>query len=146
MPVPLWCIKSISVLHFSPKLPLFSPNDNFFLQNTWIVPWNSPVQMDRMPDRTYPILETFLFLITKRRFGGVGAPEGREIEPAESYKFFFPKYIFSLQNLCFCLFITAKLSRANPAQPKYTTIFSKMRLFSPKCDFNLQNAIFFSKI
>ncbi len=27
---------------------------------------------------TYPILETFLFLITTRRFGGVGAPKGRE--------------------------------------------------------------------
>ena len=37
--------------------------------------------MDQTPDRTYPILETFLFLITKRRFGGVGAPEGRKIAP-----------------------------------------------------------------
>ncbi len=27
---------------------------------------------------TYPILERFLFLFTTRRFGGVGAPEGRE--------------------------------------------------------------------
>ncbi len=30
---------------------------------------------------TYPILETFLFLITARRLGGVGAQEGREKVP-----------------------------------------------------------------
>ncbi len=30
---------------------------------------------------TYPILETFLFLITTQRFGGVGAPEGSEKVP-----------------------------------------------------------------
>ena len=46
---------------------------------------------DRTPDRTYPILETFLYLITKRRFGGVGAPEGLEIAPDILIQDFSPK-------------------------------------------------------
>ena len=47
-------------------------------------PENSKVHPIRRRVRrteTYPILETFLFLITTRRFGGVGAPEGREKVP-----------------------------------------------------------------
>ena len=51
--------------------------------------------MVRTSNRTYPILETFVFFITKRRFGGVGAPEGRENVPADFIQSF-------IQKLCFC--------------------------------------------
>ena len=65
----------------------FSKIYHFFLQKTTFfsklmdcsMEFAGP--MDQTPDRTYPILETFLFSITKRRFGGVGTPEGREIAP-----------------------------------------------------------------
>ena len=50
--------------------------------------------MDQTPDRTYPILETFLYLITKRRFGGVGAPEGLEIAPDILIQHFYAKLVF----------------------------------------------------
>ena len=65
---------------FLQNLLLFSANDNFFLQTDGLF-YRILRPMDRTPDRTYPILETFLYLITKRRFGGVGAPEGLEIAP-----------------------------------------------------------------
>ncbi len=45
---------------------------------------NSQLHQTRRPARqteTHPILETFLFLFTTRRFGSVGAPEGSEKEP-----------------------------------------------------------------
>ncbi len=37
-----------------------------------------PIRRRVRRTETYPILETFIFLITTRRFGGVGAPEVRE--------------------------------------------------------------------
>ena len=53
--------------------------------------------MDQTADRTYPILETFLVLITKRRFCGVGAPEGLEIAPDILIQHFFRVSDFSLR-------------------------------------------------
>ena len=75
----------------------FSKIYHFFLQMTtffskpWICSMEFAGPMDRTPDRTYPILETFLYLITKRRFGGVGAPEGLEIAPDILIQHFSPK-------------------------------------------------------
>ena len=40
-----------------------------------------PIRRLARRTETYLILETFLFLITTRRFGGVGAPEGSEKVP-----------------------------------------------------------------
>ena len=71
--------------------------------------------MDRTPDRTYPILETFLYLITKRRFGGVGAPEGLEIAPDILIQDFSPK---SKTDNIFLQIIPH-------FSPKHTKIFSK---------------------
>ena len=71
--------------------------------------------MDRTPDRTYPILETFLYLITKRRFGGVGAPEGLEIAPDILIQHFSPK---SKTDNIFLQII-------QHFSPKHTKIFSK---------------------
>ena len=73
--------------------------------------------MDRTPDRTYPILETFLYLITKRRFGGVGAPEGLEIAPDILIQHFSPKsktYNIFLQII-------------QHFSPKYTNFFSRIQ-------------------
>ena len=73
----------------NPSYPyyIFLQNYNFFLQNTTFFSKTDGMFHrilrfeDRTPDRTFPILEAFLYLITKRRFDGVGAPEGREIAP-----------------------------------------------------------------
>ncbi len=69
---------------FSGKLPDFSAKRKIFLQ----IHQNTPEKFKVHPIRrlarrteTYPILETFLFLITTRRFGSVGAPEGRKKMP-----------------------------------------------------------------
>ena len=69
---------------FSAKSPHFSAKRKIFPQNDRNTPENSKVHPIRRSVRrteTYPILETFLFLFTIRRFGGVGAPEGREKVP-----------------------------------------------------------------
>ena len=81
--------------------------------------------MDQTPDRTYPILETF-----PRRFGGVGAPEGREIAPDILIQHFSP-------NQCFWLFITAEpgpaekynifLQNIQKISPKHTKLFSRIQ-------------------
>ena len=66
---------------------IFLQNYHFFLQMTTFFSKTDGMfhrilrPMDGTPDRTYPILETFLYLITTRRFGGVGAQEGLEIAP-----------------------------------------------------------------
>ena len=69
---------------FSAKSSHFSAKRKIFPQIHRNTPENSKVHPIRRLARrteTYPILETFLFLITTRRFGGVGAPEGREKVP-----------------------------------------------------------------
>jgi hypothetical protein len=71
--------------------------------------------MDRTPDRTYPILETFLHLITKRRFGGVGAPEGHEIALDILIQDFSPKS--KTDNIFLQIILHFS--------PKHTKIFSK---------------------
>ena len=78
----------------------FSRLYHFFLQMTtffskpWICSMEFAGPMDQTPDWTYPILETFLFLIPTRRFGGVGAPEGLEIAPDILIQHFSPKLGF----------------------------------------------------
>ena len=99
---------------FLQNLPLFSPNDNFFLQTHGLFHGIRRSE-DRTPDRTYAILETFLYLITKRRFGGVGAPEGLEIAPDILIQDFSPKsetYNIFLQII-------------QHFSPKHTKFFSK---------------------
>ena len=71
--------------------------------------------MDRTPDQTYPILETFLYLITTRRFGGVGAPEGLEIAPDILIQDFSPK------SETYNIFLQIILHFS----PKHTKFFSK---------------------
>ncbi len=68
----------------SGKNRIFLQNSKMFLQIHRNTLENSKVHLIRRRARrteTYPILETFLFLITTRRFGGVGAPEGSEKVP-----------------------------------------------------------------
>ena len=75
---------TVLIPDFSKKSPDFSAKRKIFLQIHRNTPENSKVHPIRRRVRrteTYPILETFLFLITTRRFGGVGAPEGREKVP-----------------------------------------------------------------
>jgi hypothetical protein len=62
---------------FSRKMQDFSAIHRNTLENSKVHP------IRRLARRTeiYPILETFLFLFTRWRFGGVGAPEGREKAP-----------------------------------------------------------------
>ncbi len=52
-----------------------------FLENGHILHPVHPIRRLARRTETYPNLETFLFLITTRRFGSVGAPEGREKVP-----------------------------------------------------------------
>jgi hypothetical protein len=73
---------------FSAKSSHFSAKRKIFPQNHRNTPENSKVHPIRRHVRrteTYPILETFLFLFTTRRFGGVGAPEGREKVPDQIF-------------------------------------------------------------
>ncbi len=61
--------------------PGFSAKRKIFLQihrNTLEISKVDPIRRLARRAETYPILETFLFLFTTRRFGGVVAPEGRE--------------------------------------------------------------------
>ena len=61
---------------------------------------------------TYPILKTFLILFILRRFGGNGAPDGRENVPArstQSYTEIFRKILPYLSADCLLQF-SAKLS------------------------------------
>ncbi len=69
---------------FSENGRIFLPKRRIFLQihrNTLKNSKIHPIRRRVRRTETYPILETFLFLITTRRFGGVGAPEGREKVP-----------------------------------------------------------------
>ena len=83
---PVW--NSFSCIHTT----FFSKNTYFFSKTQLFSP--KPTECSetlanltvRTSDRTYPILETFLFLIMERRFGGVGAPEGRENVPVQHTK------------------------------------------------------------
>ncbi len=66
---------------FSAKCPDFSAKRKIFLQihrNTLEHSKVHPIRCVAHRTETYPILEMFLFLFTTRRFGGVGALEGRE--------------------------------------------------------------------
>ncbi len=62
---------------FSAKRRIFLQIDRNTLKNSKVHPIRRRVRRTE----AYPILETFLFLITPRRFGGVGALEGREKVP-----------------------------------------------------------------
>jgi hypothetical protein len=62
---------------FSAKRKIFPQIHRNTLENSKVHPIRRRVRRTE----TYPILETFLFLFTTRRFGGVGAPEGREKVP-----------------------------------------------------------------
>jgi hypothetical protein len=76
--------RAVFIQDFPAKSPHFSAKRKIFPQIHRNTPENSKVHPIRRRIRrteTYPILETFLFLITTRRFGGVGAPEGREKVP-----------------------------------------------------------------
>ncbi len=68
----------------SAKSPHFSAKRKIFLQihrNTLKKSKVHPIRRLARRTETYPILEMLLFLITTRRFGGVGAPEGCEKVP-----------------------------------------------------------------
>ncbi len=80
----LWQLCLVLIPDFSGKSRHFSAKRRIFLQIDRNTPENSKVHPIRRRVRrteTYPILETFLFLITTRRFGGVGAPEGSKKVP-----------------------------------------------------------------
>ena len=83
--------------------------------------------MDQTPDRTYPILEMFLFLITKRRFGGVGAPEGREIVPDIFIQHFPAKLVFLASHYGW-----VGLAEKKNFFPQNAIFSRKMRYFSAK--------------
>ena len=71
----------ISILPFLLKYNFFLQNITFSLQSITECSEKLADLTVRTSDRTYPILETFLFLISKLRFGVVRAPEGRENVP-----------------------------------------------------------------
>ena len=62
---------------FSAKRKIFPQIHRNTLENSKV----HPIRRLARRTETYPILETFLFLFTTRRFVGVGAPEGREKKP-----------------------------------------------------------------
>ncbi len=53
-----------------------------------------PIRRLARRTETYPILEKFLFLFTTRRFGGVGALEGREKVPYHIFQQIKKKTLF----------------------------------------------------
>jgi hypothetical protein len=69
---------NVFIPDFSAKSPHFSAKRRIFLQihrNTLENSKVHPIRRHARRTETYPILETFLFLFTTRRFGGVGALE-----------------------------------------------------------------------
>ncbi len=81
-------IVQVFIPYFSEKRPDFSAKCKIFGQIHRNVLKKSKVHPTRHLTRrteTYPILETFLFLFTTRRFGGVGAPEGRDQMPDHNF-------------------------------------------------------------
>ena len=84
-----FCNQIVFIPDFSAKKQQFSAKHKIFLQIHRNTPENSKVHPIRRLVRrteTYPILETFLFLITTWRFGGVGAPEGCEKVPDHIFR------------------------------------------------------------
>jgi hypothetical protein len=80
----IFCNKRFSIKDVYGKRPDFSAKRKIFLQihrNTLENSKVHPIRRLARRTETYPILETFLFLFTTRRFVGVGAPEGREKVP-----------------------------------------------------------------
>jgi hypothetical protein len=74
----------VFIQDFSAKCPDFSAKRKIFLQihrNTLENSKVHPIRRLACRTETYPILETLLFLFSTRRFGGVGAPGGREKVP-----------------------------------------------------------------
>ena len=67
--------------HFSAKRKIFPQIHRNTLEYSKV----HPIRRRARRTETYPILETFLFLFTTRRFGGVGAPEGREKVPDQMF-------------------------------------------------------------
>ena len=117
----------ISVLLFFRKIYNFFPQNATFYRKLIECSIEFACPMDQTPDRTYPILETFLFLITERRFGGVGAPEGREIVPDIFIQHFPVKSGV----------LASHYGWAGPAEkynfsPQNAIFIRKMRLFSAK--------------
>ena len=105
---------------FPQNLQLFFAKRNFFPQTDRMFHRNRRSDGPNAgPD--LPILETFLFLITTLRFGGVGAPEGREIVPDIFIQHFSAKSVGCL---------ASHYGWAGPAE---------------KYNFFLQNAIFSAK-
>jgi hypothetical protein len=69
----------IFILDFSAKSPDFSAKRKIFpqiLRNTLENSQLHPIRRLARRTEIYPMLETFLFLFTTRRFGGIGAQEG----------------------------------------------------------------------
>ena len=77
---------------FPQNLPFFSANTLMYLEFSKAF----PIRGFEPRTEKYPILETFLSFFKLRRFGGVGAPEGRENVPARRtpiYTIFFRKIL-----------------------------------------------------
>ncbi len=90
---------SVLVPDFSGKRPDFSAKRKIFLQihrNTLETSKVHPIRRLTRRTETYPILETFLFLVNTRRFGSVGAPKGHEKVPDQIFL-----QNKKSQNLCF---------------------------------------------
>ncbi len=69
---------------FSAKRQEISANRRIFckfIETRLKIPRYIQSDVSHVRTETYPILETFLFLFTTQRFGGVGALEGREKGP-----------------------------------------------------------------
>ena len=72
----------------SQNFPLNSQNFPQTHKRTLEYSKSSPIRRFERRTEDYPILGTFLFFITERRFGGVGAPEG----PRERVSLFIRKF------------------------------------------------------
>ena len=93
--------KTVSYTNFPAKYRILQQIYRLFPQTDSLsLEYSKSFPIQRFVRRTdnYPILKTFIFFITKRRFGGVEAQEGREIMPEIHTGFFRkPKTV-----QCFC--------------------------------------------
>jgi hypothetical protein len=72
---------TVFILDFPAKSRDFFRKTQDFPANSWKPSKVHPIRRLARRTNTYSILETFLVLFTTRRFGCVGAPEGREKVP-----------------------------------------------------------------
>ena len=121
----------VSIPEFSANLPDFPAKYQNFPQNhlrSLEFPKFLPIRRCVRWTEKYPILETFIFFITERRFGGVGAPEGRENVPD-----FIPLFPQNKKSQCFWRNMLDKCQKIPQNIPKLSA--KKLKSGNLFCDF-----------